>query len=419
MWVFFFFVITSYRTINIRNIKMAVVAKRFSGMWESTNLPTFDLSTSGESGVLNAATNAVNDFMASAQALVSGESETPADAIEAALAEAERPTKPLVGSLQDIKKINLKEANKLVSSLLPNDPIVQNAFGKLSSSCKNKALKSKGLGKPFNPKLKCNGAKIKGASGDCSSGTISDILNKLSGGAYKNTVSDMNAILDNLKALSNFGYKANLCGVFGILGNGIPNTVLSKAMGGLMGDLSAAGNSLGLMDLSKSAPGLNPLSYLPGGVGAALSSFAIPSGFKENAFGGLATGFGGAMTLFKDKWDSSAFDNIGSIAEIGNVTEDLADVSTAGLMENGLDMDNLDFIPQDDSDFLSAATLCKADIADTVASTTNEYAHYVTDVTTVDGSFYDKATNTVTDLESGESYSHTGIFFADDDRPFK
>lgn len=361
---------------------MTIAAKRFKVLDEETNVAVADFYSSTSSDIFNSPNNIVNEITTDLAAFVDNAKGTSLDSITSAITNstsialpasvadaasaigsatqaATRTAKGISGALKDISGLSTKSLDKLVSEALPDNPLVQSTFNKLSGSCKNKALSSGGLGKPFDVSLNCNGSKRSGSSSTCNSSSYGDLLNKLTGGSYNSTWADGNAALKALVSLANYGYNLNLCGVFGALSSGISSDpgVLSRASGSLLGTLSSAGNTLGVLDVIKSSAGLHPLLENPSAISQVFSGVSIPNEIKEYGLPDLSSTIGEAVDSLDAGWDTSDFDDITSSAMLDASNNEMMDLLRSSVMENAVNEDALDEVKDTAYDYMYGATM--------------------------------------------------------------
>lgn len=340
---------------------MAIAAKRFKFLNEETNLPTADF-ISNTSDIFNSVNNEVKELLGTTEDFIKGaikesgiqglKDQIPQDTV--------REVKQLYGSLKDITKFSAKDIDGAIKDLLPDNPLVQSAFSKLSGSCKNKALGKGGLGKPYDANINCNGKKRKANAGSCNSGELGNVLNKLTNGGYQSEYSDLNRNLKNLVALSSYGYNMNMCGVFGALSGSLNKDVLSRASGALLGQLSSDKNTLGILDLAGASAGLHTLLEYPKGIKDSLTSFKLPIEVLDSGKSELADRFKGAMTLFKDGWDKSEVDDLLSLSSVEKYNPELDEIMSCTRLGNTFTEDELDTVFEDDDSIFSAAYSTKA-----------------------------------------------------------
>ena len=262
-----------------------------------------------------------------------------------------RETKELIGKVRNLTndaKIlaggTAKAIENKVKGLIPDIPGAKTAFDKLSQNCKNNVGGFGGLGKPFDTDINCGGRSKKSTGGACNSGQFSNVLNSLTNGDYQSGYRDLNAALGSLYALSKFGYNMNMCGVFGALaGTDLMGAkeITSRAAAGLMGDLSAAKNMTGIMDLAGSvtALGLHPWLEKPGLAGMTFSSTKIPIDASEEDFADLSDRLKGSAEALDPSWTGdSVADLLGDSEAIPN----LGEILDASLMDHIPNMNKLD-----------------------------------------------------------------------------
>lgn len=317
-------------------------------------------SMSKATDAIGQAKSALNSVKATASNAISQAKGTISD-LKSAVTQSEaasmfRKAKGVYGDLRDVSKMGTKALDAAVGELLPNNPIVQSTFSKMASKCKTSALGSNGFGKPFDLSMNCNGKKRStGGSNSCNSGQFSDVLNKLTGGNYQSSFSDLNQTLKNLMGLSKFGYNMNMCGVFGALGAGLNGNVLSRAAGGLIGSLSSSKNVLGMFDLAGATAGLNVGLVNPSAVSSLFGGFKIPSEIKQYDLGDFNERLNGAAELYNGDWTTSNYDDMLSIGDMGGSNGDLQACMRGETMNNMPSEDNLDAVFDNENDFRAVA----------------------------------------------------------------
>lgn len=343
---------------------MAISAQRFDFLSRETNVATSDFYKGG-SDILNGKVNELKDMTVDMaefiQNAIQSTQEELTDLRDQAVAEVQaetgiapesiRDAKKLFGSVRDLAQNAPKQLEKAIGSMLPNNPVVRNMFNQLSNKCRQNAFGRGGLGKPFDASMNCGGKNRKAGGNGCDTGTFSNILNTLTGGAYNSAFNDANGTLAAIMALSMYGYKMNMCGVFGALATSLSSdpTLLSRASGGLLNALSEDGNVLGILDLAGASAGLNGLMENPGGITAALSGFKLPDEVKEFALAGangLSERFQGAMEIFNSDFGTSLADQVPSIADFGDeYNPDLSALFDADSQSRGFSVDDLGTAP--------------------------------------------------------------------------
>lgn len=345
---------------------MPIPAQRFDFLSEETNVATSDFYSQG-SAILNDKAQDLQELSADMhefiQNAVQSSYEELDEMLKNAVSEVQsvsqvskdtiREARSLFGSVRDLARDAPKQLEKAVGSLLPNNPIVQSMFKTMSSRCKQNAFGRGGLGKPYDTSVNCGGKSRKAGSNGCDTGQFSNILNALSGGAYNSAFNDANSTLAAIMALGMYGYKMNMCGVFGALASAVgqnPN-LLSRAAGGLINGLSEDGNVLGILDLSNASAvlGLHALVENPGGIGKIVSGFKMPGEIGEmlsTGVDGLTERFQGALELFKPDMTQSLIDGVPSIEDFGdNYNPDLTALYQMDTGTRGFSLDDLDSPP--------------------------------------------------------------------------
>lgn len=359
-----------------------IPAQRFNFLDSDTNLPVSEFQAPQSSSIFNTLNNHLSEIDADVEEFIKNTSQLAKeelDALKGAIEDAvstkplaqslssakeslddvgvTRGTKSLFGAVKDLKKLTPRALDDVIAKTLPNNPVVQSAFRTLSSRCKGNAFGRGGLGKPFDASINCGAGNRKAGGNGCDTSSFNNLLNKLTGGQYNAAYSDMNQVLNNLMALSMYGYKMNMCGVFGALAQGVESSgLLSRAAGGLMNALSEDKNMMGILDLASATAGLTPLLENPGGIGKILSNFEIPSEIKNSALGDFSKRFTGALSLFSDSWGTSLADQVPSVADFGdNYSPDLSALLDADVKNNIYGVDELDRVPFRNEDYLATA----------------------------------------------------------------
>lgn len=274
-----------------------------------------------------------------------------------------RDVKGLVGKVMDLGGIDNRGLEKLMSGLTKgvgrgsgSGQQANNVLNQLARECKTGATGSSlGIGKPFDLSVACGSGDKRGGSSKCSTSEVSNVINKLTDGEYNSTVSDLNAALKGLVALSKLGFDANLCGVFGALSQDMDLGVKSRASSALLTMLVDEGNTDGILDLASSSVGLNTVLEAPTALNKVLESFSIPDHVRENDFSNYGERVLGAIEIFKDNWNKSEFDDMLSIGEFDRVNESFSMVARGMRMDNVSSRNSLDTIFDSDKDITSIA----------------------------------------------------------------
>jgi len=352
---------------------MAISATRFKVLDEESNIATVDFKSIADNAIFNSPNNADKNPSAELESLIKSAIETPPSEIPvpsvvAAIASnapnipatPERAVKSLGAVTKDLTALNKKDIDKAVAGLLPGNTQAQNAFNKLSDSCKNDAMKDGGIGKPNWPELDCNGKKKPVKSGGCSTSTISDILNKLTNGGLDAKFNDINNLIKNLINLAGMGYKGNLCGVFSALTEGASGSVISKAAVGVFKGLTSTGNSAGIIDLAGAVAGTaaskNIVAQNPNAISDVFKNFKNPDGLTEVNYNIYNDSVVGSLSTIDDKWALSPYDGAPSISKLGATNTDTSKLFTSKILSTDYtDLNALDDIHAPDSLFTNAA----------------------------------------------------------------
>lgn len=334
---------------------MSIASKRFSIIGEETNMSITALDELEDTFIRNDPDAEYADVPEEMEDFLQDMMDEVPSEYDEAVDEAVRATKDLIADMKDVDILNPKELDKRIADLFPDNPVAKSVFSQMSDKCKREPLSMQGLGKPYDPSVACNGRKTNTRNNDCNAGKYGDILNKLTGGAYSSTFEDLNGMMKKVLALASFGYKMNMCGVFNAVTKDMTNKpMLSRASAGLLGMLSKSGNSLGALDVIGGSAGLSPLRELPGAISMTLGAFKMPSGMKETDMSEMSDRILGGAELLDPDFGTS--EGLLSVSEFGDeYNEELSDVMCARRNAIAIDEDSLDFIPDSDHVFLSAA----------------------------------------------------------------
>lgn len=344
---------------------MPVTAKRFKSMSRDTNLPVSDLSKLVNNDVLNTALNEASDKLSSVdvKALLNQADEKIDDILKKVkdgkldFDSGVRDIRGLINQIRDRAGIPTKELDKIILGAFKGNSALSSVFASgLNKGCRDNMGRFKGLGKPFDMSVNCNGGKSKKTKSRCDVGGFNDVLNKLTNGAYGGAVNDLNSALQSLVGLATYGYDLSMCGVFSALSGNIGNkAVLNRGAAGVLSALNMSGNSLGFFDLAGASQGLSPLLEYPNGITDAIRNFKLPSDSRETELVDYWSRMDGASELYKDGYTQSEEDAIlaMSVPE-DDSSYDYRLMSRARAADNSVDEDDLDAIPDTDSDFIAA-----------------------------------------------------------------
>lgn len=345
---------------------MTVSIKRFDILDGETDLPVSDFLTSDNTSILNSVNNSlievteeVETFLENAkQTLDIGNISLPdvnLDVIKDFIPDGIdfRKTKDMLSNAYDSKSLSLKDADKLIKSLMSDNPLAAAGILQMPSDCKNNALGNSPAGKSFGKEVDCNGNK-KSANGDCSTKNFGESIGKLTGGTFNFDFSDLDSLLNTLTSLSSMGYDLNLCGIFSAISSGITDSnLLSRASASVLGGLVSKSDVLGMLDLASSSVGLHTKLEFPDVASKMLKSFNLPTSMSEIDLVSLTGRFEGAMEIFDNTWKASGLD--GMLSSQGVKSEELSTLYTGSVMENVFDSSLLDVAPISDDVFLLAA----------------------------------------------------------------
>lgn len=339
-----------------------IKAKRFSFLDEETNVAVAPFSSDTSSSVYNSAKNALKDVNSNLDSLIDsstqklGELGAKAESIDS-FDDVARFTKDALGAVGDLSKMPQKAVDDFLATISLKDATAAKGLKNMLSKCKNKGTGYGVPGKPWDASLNCGKGNIKvdskKGSSTCDAGSFSDLLNKLTGGAYGSVFKDAQSAMKALMALAGYGYNMGMCGVFGALSEKLDlnNDQLSRAMGGLMSIMGKKGSTTSWLDLASSSAGLLPLASSPSAIGDFLGNFTVPDGYTEFDFTNLASRTGAGLELVDEQWNISGATGELSIAATEGGTYDLGSVFNTQLTNRAFTDDSLDVAPSSDDDF--------------------------------------------------------------------
>lgn len=349
---------------------MAIAAKRYSFLNNETSVPSTSFTSGLDSGVLNSAANETKVASDSAVSSIKTAVQTTGSLVKETSNEVSstlRSVKSFSGNLLDLSSLSDKRLDGFIEELSGADPAVSRSLSEIMKKCVSKGSGYGIPGKPSDASIFCGSGKLSvktgaaGAGGNskCDAGTLTNMLNKLSGGSYNNSYKDTSKTMQQLMSLSGMGYNLGLCGVFGAisgkLGGSLGKPELSKALGGLMGVMASGSKTNAVLDLAKSAVALAPLSYVPGIAGKFLSNYKNPDNVGETKILETSERVFGGLELMDGKWNKSNFDGMLSVGATPGYRKDLSSIMTASCRNNIPSLDDLDRIPVGDKFFTASA----------------------------------------------------------------
>lgn len=344
---------------------MSIPSKRFEFLSQETNIGTSDFLDTNSSDIFNSVNNSFTGITADLEGFITNffqSDKTTTDSTSTDSLGVERVVNTISGGIRDLSALNTRDLDNAIAGVIPN-PTLQSAFKQISSRCKNKAMSPFGYGKPFDMSMDCGGgSSINSAGGGCNTAQFSDLLSKLSGGAYNRSYNDINSLMNNLLALSNYGFNMNMCGAFGALLNStnfssLPTNSVSRAASVLLSSVNSVGNTLGALDIANVSQtrNLTPLSENPNGIINMFSNYNTPFKTKDTGLSNMSDRILGAATIFDSKWDRSTYDNKLSTVNLGTYNKQFDKTLTSRVMNNIGDENSLDSIFNDDTTLLKVA----------------------------------------------------------------
>ena len=348
---------------------MAIAAKRFSMLNDETNIGVSGFGSAADTSILNSPINDLPAPTATLDELIQSAVERNAaeEASETAFEKATRYTKDGASSIMDMTKLPASARSEFLNKMSGGNPQFAKTFDGMMGKCSGagRGFGTGMNGRMPNASMNCGGGSVSlgrgGSTGSsCSASSFGDLLNKLTGGLFGGAFKDVASLLQALMALSGYGYNLGMCGVFGSLQGspmaaGLSNMDLSRASGSLLGTLGMGGNTRGFLDVAKSSTGLSPMLSNPSAISGFFDNFTFPGGTKETGMCMMSdVSMEGADSL-DNYWDSSAYDDMASISEMNNYSEDLDTAFLAKNTDRSFNADNLDAIPASSDDFTRGA----------------------------------------------------------------
>ena len=328
---------------------MAIKTQRFGALDTETNIGTADYGSLAGPSITNLGINDDISPMASVEELTNSaiERNTAAEAAESPLDAATRIAKGALGSITDVKKLPSAAKSELLNTISGGNPAVSKALGNILDKCSTNKGLGRGLGGRFrSPTITCGGPGSGGGSGNCSTYSYADLLNKLTGGLFSGTGNAAESALRALMALASQGYHLGMCGVFGSLlgsdvGKSLSNMDLSMVSGGLLSGLGLEGNVNGFLDVANSSAGLTPLICNPDGIQNLYTNFNLDNGVTENGMCTLSDRMLAGGDILSDTW-RTASDGLMSVENAGLCNGALSSVFGAKVANRSCSVDDLD-----------------------------------------------------------------------------
>lgn len=256
-------------------------AQRFESLSKSENLGLASLKDIKGSAVYNTVTNKLEEVSGELKGIVSSLTQginPPLDDIKNKVEEGLRVTKDTFSTLRDLTNISPRDIENSISDMLPDNPVLQNAFRQLSSQCRDNALGNIPNFRGFKDNASCG----QPGQGKCSSSQVSGLLSKLTGGAIGSIVQSLGSMLKSLMTLANLGYTAGLCKIFGALASSMPGGVIQKAAAGAMALAAGRGNVTAVFDIASGMKSSIPSLEIPSLVNRVTEGFKIPASFNSS-----------------------------------------------------------------------------------------------------------------------------------------
>lgn len=344
-----------------------ISAQRFKLLDRETNIGVAPFSSDLDAGVLNSVTNSFDEVNATLESLIASASQKAKSEIEAlkdisaqdALDAATRTAKGMGGKITDLMSLPEAKLSELMGEFSDGNAQVSKSLMGIMKTCSGRGMGYGLPGRPYDPSINCGAGEIKvgtsGSSASCNASSYGNLLSKLTGGSYGSVFSDFNSALRKVMALAGYGYNLGMCGVLGAVSGGLPNDVMSKASGGLLGLVGMAGNTNAVLDIAKSSVGLLPLTTNPMAIETFLSNYKKPSNTTEAMLSGLSDRTVAGLELLDDNWGISDYDGSLSICKAPGYSKDLDSAWSASLTDRSFGAADLDNAPIDDLDFMFAS----------------------------------------------------------------
>lgn len=331
-----------------------IPAKRFDILSKETNVALADYLSPISASIYSSPNLEVKEVSPELSAFMSRGKEASTgilDQIKSAEDGLTRIAKDSFSSLKDIKKLGAKDLDTAIEGMFPTDTSIGaaalSAYKKLAPACRTAPMGRYSAGKPYNPKIDCNGSKKNAKSGGCSPSAFSNVLDKLTNGAYKSAYQDLNGALSSLVSLATQGYNMNLCGVFSALSGGLPTNLLGRGAGMLLGTMGSTSNLRGVFDLAKSTSGKNMgiTKEYPGAISNIFNNFKKPFDTVQKDYPQLSESVDLSMAEFDPKWNKSKLDDALSCSYIDKPSVDYNNILRGSSMSHSVSEDDLDLIP--------------------------------------------------------------------------
>ncbi len=313
---------------------MTIQAQRFKFLDQQTNVPTADLLTQKDSGILNQAFGQIDSTLSGIGDSINAGKQSITDPLLAGLSSltsGSSPTNELSRSLKtafSTAVVPNSDLTNLEDNLFGTDTGLKSLFRTLSTDCKNSILGILGnchAAQSFNL---FNGRSRNTSAGACSVSGFAALLSKLTGGLFNPQTFDPCREIQLLTGLSIHGNRMGLGGTFPSLISTTSDTYVKNQVGAyVFTDATKRNDFYSMYDVATSPVGPDLKNVIPGVSQMALNSFQIPSEVKERNLEALSTDFDATMTNLDPSWNVYS-DNGVTMPSLANLSKPNADLST-------------------------------------------------------------------------------------------
>lgn len=325
---------------------MTINAQRFKSIGADFNIASTNFNSLKLNEILNAPEKNFKDLLKEGKDLVGqikGIEQKATSKVKGILTDITRITQGTYDTFVDLAKMPEAYVSGLIDEVFGDmNSSVKNLMKNMTKVCRNKALGSSLGIKGKLPNPKCGGMSI-GTPG-CSSSNATNLINQATLASLAQTQKLLNNALNQIVALGNIGFGANLCGVFGAITQGLTDSsIIGGAAGLLLNQQGMAGNLQAVFDISKNLNDINIISDFPNTISNIAENVMVPFNNFQNDVFQMSDRITGSFGAINSAWDK-AETGIASVANLGLRNDELGNIFSCKASNTSVDVHNLDAV---------------------------------------------------------------------------
>lgn len=325
---------------------MTINAQRFKSIGADFNIASTSFDSLKVNEILNAPEKSFKDLLKEGKDLVGQIKSIEQNAVSKVkntLTDITRITQGTYDTFVDLAKMPEAYVTGLIDEVFGDmTSSVKNLMKNMTKVCRNKALGSSLGFKGKFPNPKCGGMSI-GTPG-CSSSNAVNLINQATLASLGQTQKLLNNVLNQIVALGNIGFGANLCGVFGAITQGITDSsIIGGAAGLLLNQQGMSGNLQAVFDISKNLNDINIINDFPNTISNIAENAMVPFNNFQNDVFQMSDRITGSFGAINSAWDK-AETGIASVANLGLRNDELSNIFSCNASNSSVDIHNLDTV---------------------------------------------------------------------------